>query len=144
MKKIFLPMAMILGMAVGIHAEGVEGANARRVARSDGDHIIYLNIIVGTVTAVSPFANVSFGDGKLGQRRNLRSITVLNPSLIWDLLIGSGPKVNLDTPHWSVSTATGINPTLLTFNHTTFYMSYPDIGGSSDTVRLRLELGEKN
>jgi len=104
-------------------------------ARREGNDRIGILLIVDSVTARSPYADVSWNDGATGQKDQFRSITIQNTSP-YDVLCATYAAFLGSGPSWTIPQSTG---SFTSYNYATFYMIVSGGTASSQTVRGVIE-----
>jgi len=102
-----------------------------KVSKAEGNALNGLWVNVGSMSAISPYTNINWGDGNTDQISKFRSITVQNTSP-YDVLCGTAPDFDGDGPSWVITKSTG---SYTSWNYATFYMILGDVTASSVTIR---------
>lgn len=124
-------------------AEGDDGPIAARTIVSDGDHRTPHQILVGSMSAVSPYTLIpsTASTETLDPKRIDRGMVIKNPSASFELMIGTWSGFTVTDQWFGVPVSSGIYGDAC---HERFWMMYPP-GASSQTVQImHLTSGESS
>ena len=118
MKRLFISIGLLFFVSP-LWGEGeLNPVTTAGTTRREGDDRVPLALRIGSTSSVSPYANIDWGDGKIGQKSNFRAITIQNTSP-YDILCSTYSQFVGNGPRWVIPQSTG---SFTSYNYATFYM----------------------